>query len=126
MGLSAIKTQARAALHGAMAEPATYTAPGVGGATYPTPEQIDAGLSLTVRWHNKMKITGERDSSDVGILEGINRLVFNTENLDALGLTMARLGIIEIPGYGKRFRLDAHEEPDGPLNDYWSVVELSL
>jgi hypothetical protein len=123
-GLSALKMQARAALHGAMAEPAIYTAPGAGGAVYPTPEQTDAGLSLTVRWHNKMRIQGERDSSDVGILEGINRLVFNTDELEALGLTMVRLGIVDIPGYGKRFRLDQHEEPDGPLNDYWSVVEL--
>jgi hypothetical protein len=121
MPLSEIKAQARAALHSAMAEPASYS---FGGITYPTPEQIEAGLSLTVRWHNKMKITGERDSSDVGILEGINRLVFNTDELAALGLTLTRLGVVTIPGYGKSFRLDAHEEPDGPLNDYWSVVEL--
>lgn len=121
MPLSEIKTQARAALHGAMAEPASYS---FGGNTYPTPEQIDAGLSLTVRWHNKMRIQGERDSSDVGILEGINRLVFNTDNLAALGLTLERLGQIDIPGYGKTFRLDQEEESDGPLNVYWSVIEL--
>ena len=108
-----------------MAEPATYTAPGAGGETYPTAEQTEAGLSLTVRWHNKMRIQGERDSSDVGILEGINRLVFQTPELEALGIEMVRNGIISIPGYEKRFRLDQHEEPDGPLNDYWSVVELS-
>jgi hypothetical protein len=123
-GLSALKLQARTALHAAMAEPAIYTAPGAGGAVYPTQEQTDAGLSLTVRWHNKMRIQGERDSSDVGILEGINRLVFNTDELTALGLVLTRLGTVEIPGYGKSFRLDQHEEPDGPLNDYWSVVEL--
>lgn len=122
MSLSEIKTQAREELHGAMAEPASYSFDG--GDEYPTPEQTEAGLSLTVRWHNKMKITGERDSSDVGILEGINRLVFNTDELAALGLTLTRLGVLTIPGYGKSFRLDAHEEPDGPLNDYWSVVEL--
>jgi hypothetical protein len=73
--LSEIKAQARAALHSAMAEPASYS---FSGDTYPTVEQIEAGLSLTVRWHNKMRIQGERDSSDVGILEGINRLVFNS------------------------------------------------
>jgi hypothetical protein len=107
-----------------MAESASYSFGN--GASVPTPEQSAAGLSLTVRWHNKMRIQGERDSSDVGILEGINRLVFNTENLAALGLTLQRLGIVTVDGYGKRFRLDQHEEPDGPLNDYWSVVELSL
>lgn len=121
MPLSEIKATARAALHGAMAEPASYS---FGGITYPTNDQIEAGLSLTVRWHNKMRIQGERDSSDVGILEGINRLVFNTDELAALGLTLTRLGVVDVPGYDKSFRLDHHEEPDGPLNDYWSVVEL--
>lgn len=119
--LSGIKAQTRALLHEAMAEPASYS---FGGDTYPTPEQTEAGLSLTVRWHNKMRIQGERDSSDVGILEGVNRLVFNTDELTALGLTLTRLGEVTIPGYDKQFRLDYHEEPDGPLNDYWSVIEL--
>src|SRR5437868_111093 len=113
MPLSELKASSRQALHSAMAEPASYS---FGGITYPTPEQTEAGLSLTVRWHNKMKIQGERDSSDFGILEGINRLVFNTDELAALGLTLKRNGEVAIPGYGKSFSLDAHEEPDGPLN----------
>lgn len=124
MSLSEIKAQARTALHGAMAEPASYLAPGVGGETYPSVEQIEAGLSLTVRWHTKMKITGERDSSDVGLLEGVNRLIFSDDNLAALGLTLTRLGVITIPGYSKSLRLDHPEESDGPLNVYWSVIEL--
>jgi hypothetical protein len=124
MSLSEIKAQARQALHGAMAEPASYTSPGVGGVTYPTAEQEEAGLSLTVRWHTKMRIQGERDSSDVGILEGVNRLVFNTDELTALGIELERLGVVAIPGYDKSFRLDYHEDSDGPLNDYWSVIAL--
>lgn len=121
MPLSEIKRQARTDLHGAMAEPASYS---LSGTTYPTDEQIAAGLSLTVRWHNKMRIAGERTSDDTGILEGVNRLIFNNDNLAALGLTLTRLGVVVIPGYEKSFRLDYHEEPDGPLNDYWSVIEL--
>ena len=119
--LSEIKAQARAALHGAMAESASYS---YQGNTYPTDEQSAAGLSLTVRWHHKMKIVGERTSDDSGILEGVNRLVFNTDNLAELGFTPERLAVVTVPGYGKSFRLDYHEEPDGPLNDYWSVIEL--
>lgn len=121
MPLSEIKAAARQALHGAMAEPASYS---FGGIDYPTAEQTAAGLSLTVRWHNKMRIQGERDSSDVGILEGVNRLIFNTDELAALDLTLTRLGVVTIPGYDKQFRLDYHEDSDGPLNDYWSVIEL--
>jgi hypothetical protein len=123
--LSTVKAQARAALHDAMSEPASYTAPqSAGGAVTPTPEQLEAGLSLTVRWHNKIKIIGENTSADAGILEGINRLVFNQPQLDALGLELAKNGIVDIPGYSKQLRLDYHEESDGPLNVYWSVIEL--
>lgn len=121
MSLSELKAQARQALHGAMAEPALYSFEGV---DYPTAEQTLAGLSLTVRWHTKMKIVGERDSSDVGLLEGVNRLVFNADELLALGLTLERLGVVTIPGYDKQLRLDHREDSDGPLNVYWSVIEL--
>ena len=104
-----------------MSEPASVT---LGGTAYPTAEQIAAGLTLTVRWHNRKMILGERTADDMGIVEGINRLVFNTDQLAALGIELERNAEVEVPGYGKTFRLDAHEEPDGPLNDYWSVIEL--
>lgn len=120
--IAGIKTQARQALHEAMSYPASYLAPG--GDTYPTAEQTEAGLSLTVRWHTKLKITGERSQDDVGVIEGINRLVFNLPELEALDLTLARLGVVTVPDLGKSFRLDYHEEPDGPISDYWSVIGL--
>ena|SRR5690349_22587148 len=119
--LSGIKLQARQALHGAMAEPATYTANGV---ETPSAEQIEAGLSLTVRWHTKMRISGERNSADTGIIEGVNRLIFNSDELAALGLELKRGGVVSIPGYEKLLRLDQPEDSDGPLNVYWGVIEL--
>lgn len=122
MSLSEIKAQARAALHGAMAEPASYSFGG--GDPVPSPEQLEAGLSLTVRWHTKMRIVGERNSTDTGLIEGVNRLIFNTDELAALGLTLERKGVVTIPGYAKQLRLDSHEDSDGPLNDYWGVIEL--
>jgi hypothetical protein len=123
--ISQLKASARAALHEAMSEPASYAAPqSAGGAVTPTPEQIEAGLSLKVRWHNKMKIIGENTQADAGIIEGVNRLIFQQPNLDELGLTLAKHGVVTIPGFSKQLRLDYHEESDGPLNVYWSVVEL--
>lgn len=121
--ISEYKTLAREALHGALSEPASYTAPGAAEAV-PTAEQLEAGLSLSIRWHNKLKIVGERSQDDVGVIEGINRLVFNSEQLDALGLVLAQRGVVEAPGLNKRWRLDYPEEGDGPLNVYWSVIEL--
>lgn len=120
--LSGIKAQARAALHAAMAEPVSYSR---GGLTYPTADQTLAGLSLTARWHTKVQVSGERFKEDTAFLEGVNKLVFNTDELAALGLTLQRGGHVDFPGYGKSFRLDQPEEPDGPLNEYWSVIELS-
>lgn len=121
MGTAEYKSQMRPALHDALANSATYT---FGGNTYPTPEQTEAGLSLTVRWHNKLKIIGERTQDDVGVIEGINRLVFSADQLATLGLSLDRLGVVEVADLGKRWRLDYAEEPDGPHNVYWSVIEL--
>ncbi|HLP70323.1 MAG TPA: hypothetical protein VK181_22685 [Rhizobium sp.] len=123
MGTAEYKMEARAALHEALANPAVYTRSAV---TVPSQEQLDAGLALTVRWHNRnrTRILGERTNDDAGIVEGINRLVFNTDELDALGLVPERNAVVEVPGLGKSFRLDYREESDGPLNVYWSVIEL--
>lgn len=117
------KRQARQALHDAMSASASYTSPDESDVV-PSPAQIDAGLSLKVRWHNRMRISGERSSDDVAILEGVNRLIFNSGNLAELGLTLERNAKVEIAGYDKLFRLDYAEEGDGPLNVYWSVIAL--
>lgn len=119
------KREARAALHDALSASASYTPPG--GApedAVPTAEQIAAGLKLKVRWHNRMRIAGERTADDVAILEGVNRLIFNSENLEELGLELEQIGVVEIAGYSKSFRLDYREEGDGPLNVYWTVIAL--
>lgn len=121
MGTAEYKVEARSALHAALANPAVYTRNAL---TVPSQEQLDAGLALTVRWHNRSRIIGERTSDDAGIVEGINRLVFNSDELDALGLVPERNATVEVPSLGKRFRLDYREDSDGPLNVYWSVIEL--
>lgn len=121
--LSEVKASARQAIHDALGEPASYLDKNLGVAV-PTEEQRAAGLRLTIRWHNKLKILGERNSADAGIIEGINRIVFNKPQLDALGITPIRLGILDVPGMGMKFRLEYHEEADGPINDYWTVVQL--
>jgi hypothetical protein len=110
------KRGARQALHDAMFASGSYI-----------PPNGDAGdaVPVKVRWHNRMQISGERSSDDVAILEGINRLIFNSDNLAELGLTLEQLGTVEIVGYNKTFRLDYAEEGDGPLNVYWSVIALS-
>lgn len=105
-----------------MSEPASYLGPAPGAQEVPSPEQAAAGLGLSVRWHNKLARAGnEQGGYDAEIIEGIERLVFNQDQLDALGLTLESRGVISIPGYGLQVRLEALEPADGPLNVYWVV-----
>lgn len=97
-----------------MAEPATYTA--LDSSFYPD--------GLSVRWHNKLSRAGnEQGGFSTDIIEGIERLVFSQDELDALGLVLERGGIVDVPGYGLRFVLDTSEPADGPVNVYWVVTQ---
>lgn len=120
MSLADIKRQARTDLHARMAVPASYS---LDGTTVPSPAQISAGLVLTVRWHNKLARNGALDGDFQGeIIEGIDRLVFNQDQLDALGLTLVRGGVVSIPDYDQYWTLDSQEPSDGPLNRYWVIA----
>lgn len=80
-------------------------------------------MPVTVRHHTKIGIHGDIDGDYSGVLEGINRLVFDRELLGAL--VLRRGGVVEIPEYGTRFELDQRSPDDGPINVYWSVVQLT-
>ena len=118
MGLSAIKTEQRLALHAELGEPCSYAR---GATEAPTPEQLEAGLRLTARFHNKIKLHAG-DNDGVSVLEGIEKLVFNQTQLDTLGLELVHGARIEFPGYGLAVFLDQEMDPDGPENVYWTVT----
>lgn len=118
MGLSAIKREQRLALHERMGEPCSYAR---GDVESPTPEQLAAGLTLTARFHNKIKLhSGDNDG--VSVLEGIEKLVFNSTQLAALGLELEHGAEITFPGYELSVILDQEMDPDGPENVYWTVT----
>lgn len=117
MGLAEIKAQARSSLHAAMGVPASYDS--VDGVT-----SVAADGTLTVRWHHKLAKPGELEGGfDAVIVEGIDRLVFQQPQLTALGITLQRNDLIRIPSLGPKaeWTLEHMEDPDGPLNVYWSV-----
>ncbi len=118
MGLSAIKNDARLALHARMGEPCTYS---FGLDTFPTIEQIAAGLELTARFHTKAKLHMS-DSDGPTIMEPIEKLVFNGAQLEALELTLEHSAEIHFPGYDVTVILDQPLDGDGPQNVYWTVV----
>ena len=119
MSMSDIKRTARTSLHGTMAEPCRYIDDV--NAPVPSAEQLAEGLSLSARFKSKLKVASA-ESDGVSILEGIESLIFNQTQLDALGLSLESGAMIDFPGYGLVFRLDQEMDPDGPLNRYWTVV----
>lgn len=119
MSLSDIKRRARTQLHSRFGEPCTYTAPD--GAVVPSAEQIAAGLGLSVRFATKLK-QFEPETDAVTIIEGVERVIFNQDQLDALGLVPDHAGQLFIPGFELTLDLDQEMDRDGPLNRYWTVT----
>lgn len=119
MGLSAIKTTTRLAIHARMSEPCSYS----DGAspTVPSAEQIAEGLGLHARFHTKTK-TQIGDNDGLSLMEPIEKLIFNATELSSLGLVLEHGARIDFPGYGLSVRLDSELDGDGPENVYWTVI----
>lgn len=86
-----------------------------------------------MRYHNKIDRNGDLDGDYAEIIDGIDRLVFNDENLAEVSaalveageapLSLQRAAVVTIPEYkGLRFTLDSQEPPDGPLEVIWVVA----
>lgn len=121
MGLSAIKTDARLAIHERMAEPCIYSDDLVDPT--PTPAQTAAGLELTARFHTKAKVLAS-ESDALSLMENIEKIVFLQPQLDALELELESGALLQFPGYGLSCRLDTELDPDGPLQRYWTVTRV--
>lgn len=119
MSLSDIKREARLAIHNEMAEPCLYS-DGI-NPTVPTPEQTDAGLELTVRWHLKAKVLSS-ESDGLSIMENIEKVVFIQDQLDALEFEPEGGCTLYFPGYDASVTLDQQLDPDGPVQRYWTVT----
>lgn len=117
--LAGIKSKARRAIHRIHGWPCTYTAPD--GAVFPSAAQAEAGLVLTVRFATKLQqFTPETDA--VTIIEGVERVTFLQDQLDALALAPAGAGRLTVPDLGFDLLLDQEMDPDGPLQTYWTVT----
>lgn len=108
------KARARRKLHKLASAPATYM-----------DETLDAPVDLTVRWHNKI-IPAETINGESEIISGIERLIFNEEELALLAVTPIRGAIVTIPKYDDmEFELGFEEPNDGPVTTAWSVTAIS-
>lgn len=117
---SEIKATARRAVHTVHAAPCICTTP---DGSFPTAQQVADGLTLGVRVSGKLRtISSEPEHEGVSILENIERLTFSADELAALGLTLDHGTEVSIPAYGLIYVLDQHMDPDGPVNEYWTVT----
>ncbi len=95
------------------------------------------GPGLRVRYHNRRGRLGDLDGTFADVIDGIDRLVFNDENVADVNvglyesgqpaLTLSRGAKVTIPQYkGLMFILDSQEPPDGPLETIWVVARTRV
>lgn len=81
---------------------------------------------VSVRWHNRVALRGNiEDEGYSDIIEGINRAIFNQEELKQEGITLNKGGRVTLthPLNGSvMLLLDSMEPHVGPINEVWNVV----
>jgi len=115
---AAVKAHARKIVHDTFGVDAEYEA---SSSAVPVP--------LRVRWHNKMAVVGDPENAGYPVsLEGIDRIIFNTDELAEKGIIPARGGYVKItaPGFnGQVLSLEAREKKCGPQEEIWQVAPLT-
>lgn len=113
---AAIKAKARRDVHNAFSVAAAHT-------------DVVSGVlteNLAVRWHNKQVLLGDlQDSGYASVIEGIERVIFDREELVAKGITLKSGDVITITAAGfENAKLILHErEPIvGPFEVKWWVA----
>lgn len=112
-----LKAEVRNIVHDVMASNCEYVAP-----VSPTP----AAVSLGVRFHTKIQKFGDlTDTGYAEFIEGVTRLVFNREELDAKTVSLKENGFVTLthPQWrGAKFRLVTKEPYEGPVEEVWHVT----
>jgi hypothetical protein len=108
-----LRTQARRDIHAAFSVRAEYTDPTV---VEPVP--------LAVNWHSRFGLpVGDLAGGDyAGVLETIDRLVFDRQQIIDNGVTLRRGGRVSLIDYGYIFTLDVREPNSGPIREIWTVA----
>ena len=110
VGWTDLRTTARRIVHGTFGEPFAYM---VGGVT----------TMLVVRHKTRQAIHGSADDEYATVLEGVNRLVFDADDLATKGVTLQRGGRVALPPFV--LELDQPEPRNGPVEVAWSVVDMT-
>jgi len=114
VNFSAIRAQARRAVHDTLAAPATYQHTET-GAEYP----------VSVRHRGKVEAVGTSGSSFAQLLATQDFIIFDADELTALDLELRVNGIvsIDIGGTTLVFVLEAAEPSTGPVDRPWRATQ---
>jgi hypothetical protein len=112
VGWSDLRTAARRTVHATFGEPFPYTAPG----------ETVSSVDVVVRHRTRVAIHGGEDNEYATLQEGVNRLIFSSEDLAAKGVTLRRGGRVVVPPF--TLELDQPEPVTGPIEVPWSVVTV--
>lgn len=122
MSFAAIKLAARKAVHAAFSVSAAYS-----------DDLVLQPIPLAVRWHMKQGLVGSLDDGGYAeMIEGIERIVFDMQELFDKNVELRRDGIIEITapeyrlpdGSTFKFSLDVEEIDTGPVAKGWRVTRI--
>jgi len=115
--LALAKANLRQAVHDAFCVDATYK-----------DSSLTEAVAITVRWHNQIANLGQMDADGYAeLIQGIERIIFNTTNLTDAGVTLKSKGVVTITltGWGSpKFSLTTKEPMVGPLEEIWQVTRL--
>lgn len=82
-----------------------------------------APLDLRVRFHTKrLSPLGDIGEGYAEVIENTDRIVFDAEQLAALGLVPSKGGIVVLKDDGLVVRLATKDEKTGPIEEIWTVV----
>lgn len=84
-------------------------------------------IALRVRYHNKQDVIGDLQNEGYPMsIDGIDRVIFDMEELTFAGITVsrgARLKIVQ-PGWPEGVLLiETKEKSEGPVEEVWRVVK---
>ena len=114
---AALIARSRKTVHAVQAIPANYEHP-----SYPGVVTV-----LSVRWHNRSVLHGNMVEAGYNdIIEGINRIIFDQDELNEKGVVPERGGVVTLtaPAYNSiALILDSQDPTTGPVNNSWLAVK---
>ncbi|QEG09433.1 hypothetical protein CPT_Saba_060 [Proteus phage Saba] len=85
-------------------------------------------VEIGVRYHNKIALMGDiMESGYSEIIDGVDRLIFDREELREKGITLYRGNIIKLVDAEMKpitLSLEAEEPYNGPIDSKWMVKRL--